>query len=84
MIDFIDFDGFIKEMPNLNNKDYAINLLVPTSSYTILKIEFDPNTNGKQYVPLINEAKLNASMISEFNFVIKFFTLFIIYFSSIN
>ena len=55
-------------MPNLNNKDYAINFLTPTSNYTVLKIEFDPNTNEKRFVPLISESKLNPAMNSMYQF----------------
>ena len=64
MIDFIDFDGIVKDIPNLNNKDYAIQYLTPTQSYSILKIEFDTITNEKRYISLLNESRLNANMTS--------------------
>ena len=69
VIDFIDFEGSVKDMPNLNNKDYAIQYLTPTTTYTVLKIELDLNTNDKRYVCLLNESKLNANM----NSIILFF-----------
>ena len=64
MIDFIDFDGIVKDIPNLNNKDYAIQFLTPTTAYTVLKIELDQTTNEKRYVSLLNELRLNAKMMS--------------------
>lgn len=64
IVDFIDFEGAVKDMPNLNNKDYAIHYLQPTTTYTILKIELDANTNDKRYVCLLNESRLNANMNS--------------------
>lgn len=67
----MDFDGSIKEMPNLNNKDYAINFLTPTTNYTVLRIEFDSNTNEKRFVPLINESKLNPNMNSKFLLILS-------------
>ena len=51
-------------MPNLNNKDFAIHFLTPTTNYAVLKIEIDQPTNEKRYVPLISESKLNANMQS--------------------
>lgn len=67
VIDFIDFEGSVKDMPNLNNKDYAIQYLTPTTTYTVLKIELDLNTNDKRYVCLLNESKLNANMNKTIN-----------------
>lgn len=64
MIDFIDFDGIVKDIPNLNNKDYAIQFLTPTTAYTVLKIELDQTSNEKRYVSLLNELRLNANMMS--------------------
>ncbi|RNA03030.1 hypothetical protein BpHYR1_006195 [Brachionus plicatilis] len=64
LIDLIDFDGNLKEIPNLNNKDYAIQFLAPTVSYAVLKVDLDTNTNEKRYTPILNENKLTPSMTS--------------------
>ncbi|CAF1064776.1 unnamed protein product, partial [Brachionus calyciflorus] len=63
LIDLIDFDGNLREIPNLNNRDYAIQFLVPTVSYAVLKIDLDTNTNEKRYTPILNENRLTANMI---------------------
>lgn len=76
LIDLIDFDGNLKEIPNLNNKDYGIQFLAPTASYAVLKVDLDTNTNEKRYTPILNENKLTPSMTSkfiEFQFLFYFF-----------
>lgn len=65
LIDLIDFDGNLKEIPNSNNKDYAIQYLAPTASYAVLKVDLDANTNEKRYIPFLNENKLTPSMTSK-------------------
>lgn len=62
LIDFIDFDGTLKEIPT-NTKDYAIKYLSPTNTYVLLKTEIE--TSGeKRYTPFVNESKLNNSILS--------------------
>jgi hypothetical protein len=67
-IDLIDYDGSLKEMPNQNNKDFALQFLNPTGNYVPIKIEIDLNTNEKRYLPLINEQKMTNSMTSRTDF----------------
>jgi hypothetical protein len=72
-IDLIDFDGSLKEIPNQNSKDYAVQYLAPTTSFAVVKIELDPNTNEKRYICLLSESKLSGNMLSKFsNFSIIF------------
>lgn len=66
-IDLIDFDGNLKEIPSANNRQYAIQFIVPTSTYIVLKIERDPDTNEKKYYPIISDNKLNPSVNSKSN-----------------
>lgn len=65
LIDLIDFDGNLKEIPNSNKKDYAIQFLAPTASYAVLKVDLDTNTNEKRYTPILNESKLTPGMTSK-------------------
>jgi hypothetical protein len=65
LIDLIDFDGNLKEIPNANNKEYAIQYISPTTNYAIIKIENDPITNEKRYNALLAESKLSGNMISK-------------------
>jgi hypothetical protein len=62
LIDFIDFDGALKEMP-LSNKDYAIRYLSPTNTYILLKTEIE-SSGEKRYTPFVTETKLNNSILS--------------------
>ena len=64
-IDLMDFEGNLKDLPNSNNKDYAIQFISPSASYIVIKIEFDINTNEKKFTSLLNESKLNANMLSK-------------------
>jgi len=61
VIDFIDFDGSLREVPA--NKEYAIQHLNPTNSYIVLKIETDSLTGEKRYQALASESKLNNSIL---------------------
>ena len=61
----MDYDGNLKDIPNFNNKDYGIQFVNPSSTYTVIKIEYDPNTNDKRFNCLLNESKLNANMTSK-------------------
>ena len=63
----MDFDGSLKEIPANNNKDYAIQYIVPTATYIIIKIERDQETNDKRYFPLLSENKLNTNINSKFS-----------------
>ncbi len=68
----MDFEGNLKEIPNLSRKDYAIQYVNPTSTYTVVKIELDQATNEKRFNCLLNETKLNQNMISR-NPIFSFF-----------
>ncbi len=61
----MDFEGNLKEMPNMNNKDYAIQYVNPSQAYTVIKMELDALTNEKRFNCLLNEAKQSPSMISK-------------------
>ncbi len=62
----MDFDGNLKEISNSNNRDYAIQYLNPVQNYTIVKMEFDQNSNEKKFICLLNESRMNDRMNSEF------------------
>ncbi len=63
----MDFDGTLKEIPATSTKTYAIQMIVPGSSYLVLKIEKDPETFEKKYFPMIDESKMNPLINSEIN-----------------
>ena len=44
----MDLDGNLKDLSNYNNKDHAIHFVNPLASYTVIRIEIDPNTNEKR------------------------------------
>jgi hypothetical protein len=73
----MDYDGNLKDIPNFNNQDYGIQFVNPTLNYTVIKIEYDSNTNDKRFNCLLNDAKLNANMTSMkivvYNFVLESF-----------
>jgi hypothetical protein len=56
----------LREVPNLNNKDFAIQYLHPTGKYVALRIEYDASTNEKRYTALLNEAHISNIIQSEF------------------
>jgi hypothetical protein len=60
----MDFDGNLKEIPNLNNRDYAIQYLNPLQNYTVIKIELDEK-NEKKFICLLNDSKTNDRMNSK-------------------
>ncbi len=63
----MDFDGTLKEIPANSTKTYAIQMIVPGSSYLVLKIEKDPETLEKRYFPMIDDSKINPLINSEFD-----------------
>lgn len=62
-IDLIDFDGNLKEIPNQSSKDYVVQFIAPTTSFAVVKIELDQQTNEKRYICLLNESKLSGNML---------------------
>lgn len=60
----MDFDGNLKEIPNLNNRDYGIQYLNPAQNYTVIKMELDGNSNEKKFICLLNDSKMNDRMNS--------------------
>lgn len=67
VIDLIDFDGVLREVPNGNNKDYAIQYLVPTGNYAVIRVETDQATNEKRYSAMLSDKGLNHNMQSKTN-----------------
>ena len=61
----MDFDGSLKDILSASTKSYAIQMIVPGSSYLVLKIEKDQETFEKRYYPMIHESKLNPLINSK-------------------
>ena len=60
----MDLDGNLKGISKYN-KEYAIDFVNLSTSYTIVKIQFDPNTNGKKYNCLLRETQMSSSLKSK-------------------
>jgi hypothetical protein len=65
LIDLIDFEGTLKEIPNYTSNEFAAQYLTITQTYVPLKIDLDTITNEKRYTSLYDETRLNATILSK-------------------